>query len=207
MDAQYWFVFVTTVFIAAFIPGPSVLLAMSNAVRFGPAAAFLTTLGVICASILQAGAAIGGIGFLLASSATAFAIVKWAGVLYLLYIGISLLRAPALSLEINGDIAPSLSRRRLFVDGLIVACGNPKNVVFFTALFPQFIDADHTGIGHYALMIVLFVVTVSVAMMIWGLGAYRIRMLIKNSAVGRYFNKAVGVCFIGGGIGLAATSR
>lgn len=208
MTIEYWWLFATTVFIATFIPGPSVLLVMTNAIRFGVWTSFLTAGGVTFIAMLQACAAIAGIGFLLSSSALLFTVVKWAGAAYLIYLGYTLLRSPPL--EIDPDQEGSLRSRRglrAFVDGALVAAGNPKNVVFFTALFPQFVDPMHSSTAHYSGMVFALGVIAMGAMMIWGALAHRARLLVTRSGIGRWFNKTVGALFITGGVAVVISDR
>lgn len=208
MTVEYWWLFATTVFVATFIPGPSVLLVMTNAIRFGVWTSFLTASGVTVIAMLQACAAIAGVGFLLSSSAFLFTLVKWAGAAYLIYLGFTLLRAPALA--IDPEQATGFKNRRglrAFVDGALVAAGNPKNVVFFTALFPQFVDPTHSSTMHYSGMVFALGVIALAAMMIWGALAHRARMIVTRSGVGRWFNKVVGSLFISGGVAVAITDR
>jgi threonine/homoserine/homoserine lactone efflux protein len=125
-------------------PGPAVLYIVARSVEQGRLAGFVSVLGITSGTFVHITAATIGLSALLASSALAFAIVKYAGAAYLVYIGLKKLfgraEIPAGDLEL-----PRRSLRRLYVDGLVVNVLNPKTALFFLAFLPQFVDP---GRGH-----------------------------------------------------------
>jgi threonine/homoserine/homoserine lactone efflux protein len=123
----------------AVIPGPDMALVARNVVRHGRSAGFATSLG-ICSGILGwAVAAALGVSTILATSATAFTALKLAGAAYLIYLGITTLRAHDASTAAGVDGATGLPWRRAWLQGLLSALLNPKLGVFFLTLLPQFI--------------------------------------------------------------------
>lgn len=120
------------------IPGPNHVYIVARSVDQGRRAGFASAFGVETATLLHVGAAAVGLSAALASSATAFAVVKYAGVAYLLYLAVRTLIAP----DEPADQAPAAatSTTRVFLDGLVVNLLNPKVALFFLALLPQFVD-------------------------------------------------------------------
>ena len=121
-------------------PGPSQLLMISNSMRFGARASVATVVGDLSANALQMTAAAFGLAAVVAVSGDLMTVVKWLGVGYLVFVGVRTFLAPAPSLSSIGQAA--VSRGRLFRQGFLTSSANPKAIIFFAALFPQFIDAS-----------------------------------------------------------------
>ncbi|RNG34317.1 LysE family translocator [Streptomyces botrytidirepellens] len=193
------------------IPGPSVLFVIGRALAHGRRTALATVLGNLVGSYLLVIAVAWGLGALVESSATVFMGVKLAGAAYLVYLGVQAFRHRK---EMRaGDMeAPAGERRgdlRTILDGIFVGVTNPKGVVFFAAVLPQFVD--HSA-GQVPLqMMVLGLVPVAIGMItdtLWGLGASAARSWFARSdrrlsMVGG----AGGFAMIGLGVTVAATGR
>jgi threonine/homoserine/homoserine lactone efflux protein len=138
-------------FIAAAIallltPGPAVLYVVTRSIEQGRRAGLVSTLGIHVGTLFHIAAATAGLSALLASSALAFAVVKYAGAAYLIYLGVrKIFLAPA-----NGDGAPMVERPRdlgrAFRDGIVVNLLNPKTALFFLAFLPQFVDLSRGAV-------------------------------------------------------------
>lgn len=121
------------------VPGPDMALVARNVFRYGRAAGFATSFG-ICTGILGwAVAAALGIATILATSSVAFTVLKLAGAAYLVYLGISTLRAPHAFARPGGLERRQIPARQAYAQGLVSALLNPKLGVFFLTLLPQFI--------------------------------------------------------------------
>lgn len=130
-----------TAFLLVIIPGPSVLFTVSRALSLGTDGALTTLIGNILGTYLQIVAVAVGVGALLAASEPAFLAVKLVGAAYLVYLGVRAIRHRHSILNLpSGVQATRACAPRLLFDGLIVGIANPKTVVFFTALLPQFTD-------------------------------------------------------------------
>ncbi|WP_031484698.1 LysE family translocator [Maridesulfovibrio frigidus] len=208
MSLEFWVMYVVTVFLASIIPGPSMILALSHGMRFGAKKTMATALGNSAASFLQAVISIAGLGALLAASETAFMVVKYTGAAYLVWIGIKMIFSGEFKVNAqksaNGEI---VSSQKLFMQGFWVAAGNPKAIVFFSALFPQFISVQYAGIQHFAMLLGLLTLIAFGCMMIYATGGEKVTGLIKESFAGRYMNKVLGTSFVGLGLGLACSRR
>jgi threonine/homoserine/homoserine lactone efflux protein len=211
MSVEFWMLYVTTVFVASIVPGPSMLLALTHGVRYGFRRSIATALGNTTASVLQAAVSAVGLGALLVASESIFHVVKWAGAAYLVYLGITLWRSPAI--QVQRLTAQQLSEagktplRRLFWQGFLVAIGNPKAIVFFTALFPQFISTDSTPIPQMVLLLLTLACIAFMCMMIYAIGGHHITPLFVKTALAKYINRTIAGIFMGSGIGLAFSKR
>ncbi|MFI6391596.1 LysE family translocator [Nonomuraea sp. NPDC050547] len=133
------------------VPGPAVLFIVTRSVAQGRAAGMVSVLGVHAGSLVHVAAAALGISALLAASATAFTIVKFAGVAYLLFLGIrKLLSKPA---DEEAVEFPVQSRRRMFWEGFVVNVLNPKTAIFFLAFLPNFTSPESGPIGPQILLL------------------------------------------------------
>lgn len=149
------------------VPGPAVLYIVTRSVAQGTRAGLVSVAGIHTGSLVHITAAVAGLTTLLAASATAFRLVKWAGAAYLVYLGIRAFLdregAPA-----PGATVPAASLRRVFVQGFVVTVLNPKVAVFFLAFVPQFVDPSA---GTTAQLLVLGAVFVLLGMVMDGLYA------------------------------------
>ena len=141
--------FVSAALVLLVIPGPAVLYIVARSIEQGRRAGFVSILGIHAATLVHVLAAALGLSALLASSALAFSIVKYAGAAYLIWLGLKKLFGRPEDPHIEGSTAHSSSR--LFRDGFIVNLLNPKTALFFLAFLPQFVEVDR---GHVAMQIV-----------------------------------------------------
>ncbi|KUJ67663.1 lysine transporter LysE [Streptomyces albus subsp. albus] len=193
------------------IPGPSVLFVIGRALAHGRRTALATVLGNLVGSYALVIAVAWGLGSLVESSAAVFLAVKLAGAAYLVYLGVQAFRHRK-EMRMAGMEGPAGERRgdlRTVLDGILVGVTNPKGIVFFAAVLPQFVD--HSA-GHVPLqMMVLGLVPVAIGMItdtLWGLGASAARSWFARSdrrlsMVGG----AGGFAMIGLGVTVAATGR
>jgi homoserine/homoserine lactone efflux protein len=158
MSTTVLILFIVTSFVAIATPGPTVLLALSNGARFGTRVARFGMLGAMLSDLILISAVSIGLGALLAASETAFQILKWIGVLYLLYLGIQLLRTqPQSRHDLSQGLNPSVSQpHRIFLKCLLVALTNPKGYLFFSAILPQFVNPQTPQFPQYALLALMF---------------------------------------------------
>ncbi len=201
------FVGIAAVIIA--IPGPSVLFTVSRALTAGRRTALLTVVGNEAGLLLQSAAVAFGIGALVERSAQVFTVIKLAGAAYLVFLGVQAIRhRRALAEAVAGNTAPVRPLRALG-DGLMVGMMNPKTIVFFVAVLPQFISRDA---GHLPLqMLLLGAVFSALALVmdsVWAFGAgtagqWLARSPRRMAAIGG----TGGVAMIGIGVSLAAPGR
>jgi threonine/homoserine/homoserine lactone efflux protein len=130
--------FATASLVLVLVPGPAVVYILTRSVSQGRTAGLVSVVGVNLGSSIHVLAAVAGLSLILAQSAFAFGIIKWAGVAYLGWIGIRTLRSPDMDFSEPQEEADGL--KRIFIQGVLVNVLNPKVAVFFLAFLPQFID-------------------------------------------------------------------
>ncbi|GAA5610184.1 LysE family translocator [Streptomyces platensis] len=205
------FAFAAMSLLVIVIPGPSVLFVIGRALAHGRRTALATVLGNLVGSYVLVIAVAWGLGALVESSAAVFMGVKMAGAAYLVYLGVQAfrhrkqMRAAAMEAPVGeqrGDL-------RTVLDGLFVGITNPKGIVFFAAVLPQFVN--HSA-GHVPLqMMVLGLVPVAIGLVtdtLWGLGASAARSWFARSDRRlSMIGGAGGFAMIGLGVTVAATGR
>jgi len=132
--------FLLTVFFLIVVPGPSVLFVISRALALGRRAALLTVIGNALGLAVQVAMVALGVGALVAQSNTLFTVIKLAGAGYLIFLGIRVIRnRHKLATLIDAAVAPRAGRR-IVREGFLVGATNPKGVIIFTAVLPQFVS-------------------------------------------------------------------
>jgi threonine/homoserine/homoserine lactone efflux protein len=183
------------------VPGPSVIYIVTRSVSQGRSAGIVSMLGIETGGMVHVAAAALGLSAILASSATAFDVVRFAGAGYLIYIGIRRLREPT---ALTAVLVPT-SRRRLFTQGIVVNVLNPKTALFFLAFLPQFIDPSR---GNVALQVLLLgAVFISLAVLsdgTWALLAGSVGGWLRaREGASRWLSRVSGGVFIALGAGAA----
>ena len=157
MSIELWLAFVAASAVLLIIPGPTVLTVISYAIARGRSASPALVAGVALGDSTALIVSLVGLGALLAASAFLFTVIKLVGGLYLLYLGIRMLRAGFTAHEIATRTAPD-SHRRLFLNTYLVTAFNPKSIMFFVAFLPQFVDRSSGVTQQLVLLAVTFVV-------------------------------------------------
>lgn len=139
--------FVGAALVMLLVPGPAVLYIIGRSVEQGRLAGFVSDLGIHTATLVHVAAATLGLSAIIASSALAFSVVKYAGAAYLIWLGLKKIFSDAEEPDVDGLTLGSRGYARLFRDGFIVNLLNPKTALFFLAFLPQFVDV---GRGHIA---------------------------------------------------------
>ncbi len=184
------------------------LLALTHGMNYGAKRTLSSAMGNVTVTLVQASISIAGLGTILVASEAVFNTIKWAGAAYLIYIGIGLFLSPKSSLPLSEYKNPTkeLSLRKMYLQAVFVTAGNPKAIVFFTAIFPQFIDPDFYLIQSCMLLVICAFVAFA-CFMIYAIGGQEIVSLFSKTTVGQYINRGIGVTFIGVGIGLVASNK
>ena len=209
MSLEFLLLYVTTVFVASIIPGPSMLLALTHGMKYGARRTVASAAGNVTASLLQAGVSIAGLGAILLASESVFLVVKWVGAVYLVYLGVSMWRSAETNLDVQNGAKrnASISLARMFSQAFLVAAGNPKAIVFFTALFPQFLDPSAAQIPQAIILLTTLAAIAFVCFMIYATGGEKVIAVLSGRRAGKYLNRFIGGTFIGAGVGLAVSKR
>ena len=207
MDFNLLLIFAVTELLLSMTPGPAVLLVISQSMKFGFAASIRGMLGILTGNAIYFALSAAGLSALLIASARLFEIIKWVGAAYLVYVGIRMLIAKG-DAQAAADQA-ALPRRglRLFSQGLITQLSNPKAVVFFTALLPQFVSP---GAHVFEQFLVLGITSITVefpVLLAYGLIAERGVSLLPKGRLSMLPDRVAGAFLIGAGIGLATMRK
>lgn len=187
MVIESWFAFVIASAVLLVIPGPTILAVISYSIAHGRQANIPLVVAVALGDSTALFASILGLGALLAISAFWFTVVKVAGGLYLLYLGIKLFRAGLLSAETTAPDVSS-SRLKLFANTYLVTALNPKGIVFFVAFLPQFITPGANGSSQLWLLAITFVVLATINATLYTVFASSARRLLASAKAQRRFN-------------------
>lgn len=181
MSFEIWLLYATTVLAFMATPGPSHLLMLSNAMSHGFQRSLATAAGDLSANALQMLAAGLGLAALLVASQSALSLVKWAGAAYLFWMGIRMLRRASNAHRVAKP-APTLKLKTLWFQGFFTSAANPKAVVFFAALFPQFISADHPFAPQFFILSITYIAIDGAFLASYGAGAGWLAKRLKSRA-------------------------
>jgi threonine/homoserine/homoserine lactone efflux protein len=165
--------------------------------------------GAVASLSLMALSAI-GLGAILAASETAFLIIKSLGAGYLIYLGICAWRdanTPIGSVEIAQATAGEVSFASLFNRGFVVGVSNPKDLLFFAALFPSFINIDQPQLPQFLILACSWFVVDFIAMYLYASVGGKISPLFGNIRISRIFNRTIASIFIAAGSALVISSK
>ncbi|ANN75815.1 LysE family transporter [Bordetella flabilis] len=207
MTLATWLTFMLAAWAISFSPGAGALSAMTSGLRYGFARGYWNTAGLILGIMFQLAVVGIGLGTLLATSETAFAIVKYVGVGYLIYLGWRQFRAEQAPVTVDGAANVLESRRSLILRGFLINASNPKGTVFLLAVVPQFIDATHPLAGQYAAIAATMALTDTVAMAFYTLLAAKVLRLMRDPVHIKWMNRAFGTLFMVAGVLLALFRR
>ena len=218
-DASHLLVFIAAGLLLNLTPGPDVMFIVANAVRAGARAGVAAALGISAGCLVHVAAAALGVSALLAASSTAFGVLKWLGAVYLVWVGVQMLRsamgqdAPvkiavgAYLAGAEGRFDPKYALAIVFRRGFLTNVLNPKVALFFLAFVPQFIapGTAHTG-GVFLALGLLFTFNSLLVCIGWALAAaWLARRAGALQRATRWLDGLAGTLFIGFGIRLALT--
>jgi threonine/homoserine/homoserine lactone efflux protein len=196
MPFSTWLLFCGVALLATFSPGPGVLLAISNSVAVGARHTVFSSLGNAAGLFIVSGAATAGMGALLAVSASAFLVVKLVGAGYLVYLGIKQWRSAPMQLDAATPANQPTTPNRLFLQGMGVAVTNPKAILFFTALFPQFLTPGPSLVTQTLLLTATFTALALLSHACY-VGLFRtLRRFLTEARHLRLFNRISGGLFV-----------
>jgi len=208
LGISHFALYCVTVLLLSITPGPDTAYIVGRSLAQGRMAGLMSALGISAGCCVHSLAASLGLTALLAASANAFLIVKWAGAIYLTYLGLRMLfvarRTPSVARAASPQ-GEGRSARRLFVEGFLTDVLNPKMALFFLAFFPQFVasSASHRTAGFLILSAVFVsLMTVLNCLTAW-LAASLVRQVHAAPALRAWLERVVGVAFVGMGVRLA----
>jgi threonine/homoserine/homoserine lactone efflux protein len=185
--------------ILVMIPGPNVALIVANSVRYGLRMGGMTVLGTTAGVAIQLGAVVLGLAAVVEFAAEALSWIRWAGVAYLVYLGIRTWNVP------SDDLHEIAAAPAMFWHGCMIAAINPKTLLFSAAFLPQFVVDDGSVSGQLVQVAVVFLGVLLSGDMIWALTASSARSALGRCAGAR--NRITGGFLVAAGVGLALSRR
>lgn len=203
MHGDKLLLFCTTVIPLALTPGPDVIYILTRGIAQGRRAALISVLGVCSGYLVHTLLSVLGLSALIYASAGLFNAVKYAGSIYLIYLGIGMLRSKA-PIAALGD-TQQFSVRRMFLTGMTTSLLNPKGLLLFFAFFPLFVDPQSGDVPRQLFVIgILFTLIVAATCSMYGLLSGSIgNSLSRNPMIGRVMKWLTGTVFIGLGLRMA----
>ena len=199
MPIELWLAFVAASAVLLIIPGPTILTVISYSMAHGRRANIPLTAAVALGDSTALVVSLLGLGALLAASAFWFTIIKWMGGLYLLYLGIKLLRAGVAPAALAAPDSPG-SRWKLFANTYLVTALNPKGIIFFVAFLPQFISPKLAVTQQLSILAVTFVVMATLNATLYAVFAGSARRLLASPRAQRGFNLTGGSLLSAAGV-------
>lgn len=195
MTPSAWLLFITISLVTALSPGPGILLAVSNAVAWGPRKTLWSSSGNVLGVFSVS--AMAGLGTLLHTSAWLFAVLKTVGAVYLIYLGWRQWSSKTSMFDAPLPMQSQLDKTNaaLFRQGLLVAVTNPKSILFFTALFPQFIHPEAPVLPQFLALTSAFAACVLLSHLTYVLLARHTHRWFGTPRRARIFNRICGGAF------------
>ena len=203
MELSVWVTYFIATIILCVSPGPGVFSSISAGLHHGFRLGLWNGVGMQAASFIVVMVVAFGLGAVLLASETLFTAVKWAGVVYLIYLGIATWRAPARGFVEDRDDHETTARG-VFMRGFWVNITNPKGIIFFAAVLPQFIDVARPQAPQYAIFAATTFAVDLAVMMVYTALAARVLRVMRDPAKLRWVNRTLGGAFIAAGVALAS---
>ena len=199
MSIELYLFFLVTTVMLILVPGPAAITVVKQAASHNSKLTFLTVLGVASADVLFFILSATGIASLIVASNLVFSIIKWLGIAYLMFLGISAIFSKAGTIKIDAQITTKNSTKA-FSNGLVIQLANPKALMYFSALLPQFVDPNEPLMFQMLLMgLTCFLADVLVYSLFGSMGAQLARRQMKSWVL-NLINKAAGTALIATGV-------
>ncbi|ENU57472.1 LysE family transporter [Acinetobacter guillouiae] len=194
MSYQVWFAYMLACWVISISPGAGAIASMSSGLNYGFRRGYWNAIGLQLALLVQIAIVAAGVGVLFATTPLAFFVVKWFGVLYLLYLAYIQWTTKTQSIDIPTE-QPTKSIPKLILYGFIVNISNPKAIVFLLAVLPQFLDLSKPQWIQYLIMAATMI-TIDLIVMAGYTGlAAKVLRLLKSPKQQKYMNRTFAVLF------------
>ena len=206
MPLELWLAYAVTSAIVLAIPGPTVLLVLSYSIAHGRRATLPVVAGLGLGDAVAITLSLIGLGTLLATSALWFTIIKWVGGLYLIYLGFSMIRGARTESQPEVETTEK-SSYSLFTTAFVVTALNPKSIIFFIALLPQFISPAHPTMPQLWILGITFVTMAMTGGTIYALFANSMRQFLLSPKTQKIYGYTGGGLLSGAGIWALSARR
>ncbi|MGH7949514.1 MAG: LysE family translocator [Candidatus Binataceae bacterium] len=207
MSFDVWLVFLLTETALCLIPGPAVLFVLTQGLTRGALASLWASLGILAGNTFYFLLSATGLGAILVTSYDLFFAIKWMGAAYLIWLGLRTLFGRPSAFAVPAADAPAVSARRLFANGFAVQVSNPKALIFFTALLPQFVDPTHSIVTQVAILAATSVSVEFAVLVCYGGLAGRLSRIATLPQFATLTNRVAGAMLITAGAGIATLRR
>lgn len=207
MELSTWLAFFAASWAISISPGAGAVAAMSAGLNHGFRLGYVTTIGLVLGIWTQIVVVGVGLGAVVATSGTAFLVIKWAGVAYLVWLGVQQWRAPAVPLAAKTEQAGTVRVRTMIFRAWVINALNPKGTVFLLAVVPQFLNLAEPLAPQYAVIAVTLGFTDLVVMGCYTALAAKVLRALTSEAHLRMMNRVFGGLFVAAGMLLALFKR
>lgn len=207
MTWQIWLLFVITEAVLSMTPGPAVLFVLSQAIRRGTDKSVWASGGILSANAMYFALSATSLGAVIVASYKLFFLIKWMGAAYLVYLGLASFFARKSIVALPGHDATVRSGPQVLRDGFFLQAANPKALLFFMAILPQFIDARRRVALQVLILGASSIVVEFIILFVYGQLAGRALSTARSPRYEKLTNRIAGSLLIGAGIGLARLRR
>jgi threonine/homoserine/homoserine lactone efflux protein len=197
MTLHGWWLFVGAVFLLCGTPGPNMLHILSRSVELGPKRSVAAMAGCLTALVLVLAASAAGLTTLLLALPGAFELLRYAGVAYLIFLGIKAWRADVAPIDVGAGVLPrTVSLAALFRGGFAIGISNPKLLLFAAAFLPQFVTPAQPQAPQFAILVATFAALECFWYGVYAMGGRSLSVHLARPSVKRAFNRVTGVIFV-----------
>jgi len=211
MSLDVWLAFIVASSVLTLIPGPCVLLVVSQALSRGMPAALLCICGDIVGGVVLMVLSLIGVGAILATSATLFALFKWLGIIYMAYLGFCQLieakKNDSIDAESTNKLGTVGSSIGSFNAGFLASLLNPKAIIFYMAFLPQFMDPQGDTLLQFSILITTSSIVIGVILIGYALIASKTRRVFQSDRSRKYFDYSGAGFLIGSSVFMASTTK
>ena len=205
IDLKIWLLFVATETALCISPGPAVLYVSSHGLSRGFRSSVSANLGIVTGNIIYFVMSAIGIGSVILASHNLFLIVKWCGVVYLVWLGVRMfLGANSVA---SAECAQKLTMGGVYRGGVLVQLANPKNLIFFLAILPPFIDSSGNVLVQMLILGITSQIIEIFTLLVYGATANGIGRLVRGSRLATWIDRVSGSILVSIGLGLATIRR
>ncbi|HEX4943443.1 MAG TPA: LysE family transporter [Usitatibacteraceae bacterium] len=207
MDFPVWITYLAATIILSVSPGPGVFSSLAAGLNHGFRRGMWNAVGMQVANFALLAFVSVGLGAILLASESLFTTVKWGGVAYLVWLGFVTWRSEPHHFDSRADAPQGKDSREVFLKGFLVNLTNPKGIIFYVAVLPQFIDLARPQFVQYAILGVTTLVVDLVVMAGYIAVAARVLAVMEDPSHLRWVNRILGGAFVAAGVALAAFRR
>lgn len=205
MALSLWLTYLIATIVLSVTPGPGVFSSLSSGLNHGLRMGVWNGVGMQAANFVLICIVSVGLGAMLLASEGLFTLVKWIGVAYLIYLGIVTWRSPPQAFRQERDDAHTA--KDVFLKGFLVNITNPKGIIFYVAILPQFIDVQRPQAVQYAILAATTLLVDLVVMSGYTALAAKVLRVMRDPSRLRWVNRTLGGAFVAAGVALASFRR